>query len=160
MTLYEVDQRILAMTDPETGEIMDDAAFDALMMDRRDLIENMTLWYKDLRADVKEIKDEIDQLSARKQAMERKMDRIYQYLKRTLDGEKFSTARCAISYRSSTALDVSDIQTAAEWLENNGCRDMVTYEAKLDKRSIASLLKDGKSIPGVELENRVSMQLR
>lgn len=51
MTLYEIDQAIQGLVDPETGELMDYEAFAALQMDRDAKIENMALWYKDLMAD-------------------------------------------------------------------------------------------------------------
>ena len=34
MTLYEIDQAIQGLVDPETGELMDYEAFAALQMDR------------------------------------------------------------------------------------------------------------------------------
>lgn len=57
MTLYEIDQAIQGLVDPETGELMDYEAFAALQMDRDAKIENMALWYKDLMADAKAMLD-------------------------------------------------------------------------------------------------------
>ena len=68
MTLYEIDQAIQGLVDPETGELMDYEAFAALQMDRDAKIENMALWYKDLMADAKAIKEEADTLNERRKA--------------------------------------------------------------------------------------------
>ena len=76
MTLYEIDQAIQGLVDPETGELMDYEAFAALQMDRDAKIENMALWYKDLMADAKAIKEEADTLNERRKALENKAERL------------------------------------------------------------------------------------
>ena len=80
MTLYEIDQAIQGLVDPETGELMDYEAFAALQMDRDAKIENMALWYKDLMADAKAIKEEADTLNERRKALENKAERLKSYL--------------------------------------------------------------------------------
>ena len=51
MKLYEIDQAILALVDPETGEILDYEAFSELKMKREEKIEGMALWHKNLTAE-------------------------------------------------------------------------------------------------------------
>ena len=63
MTLYEIDQRITELVDPETGELLDFDAFQALQMDRQEKIENAVLWYKDLIAPAKASKEEVENLT-------------------------------------------------------------------------------------------------
>ena len=58
MTIYEIDSRIAELLDPDTGELLDYEAFAALQMEREAKIENMALWYKDLSAEAKAIRDE------------------------------------------------------------------------------------------------------
>lgn len=161
MNLYEIDQQIAALVDPETGELMDYEAFTALNMERDQKIENMALWYKDLTAEAKAIKAEEDALRERRKAKENKAERLRLYLQNILAGEKFQTARCAVSYRKSTALNVESASQAARWLEDNGYRDMVVYsDPTLDKRAITALLKGGETVPGLNLEERQSMTVR
>lgn len=160
MIPYEIDQRILSMTDPETGEILDDSAFDALMMERNAICENMALWYKDLVAESEVFKKEIATLMERKQKAEQKAARIKDYLERALNGEKMSTARVKIGYRNVASLSVMDEAAAATWLEESGHIDLVTRQTHLDKRGITSLIKCGSAIPGVELVEKTTMQVR
>ena len=88
MTLYEIDQKIQSLVDPETGELLDYEAFSQLQMDREQKIENMALWVKDLAAGAKAIKEEEDNLKERRKAMENKVERLKTYLSIALDGEK------------------------------------------------------------------------
>lgn len=161
MTLYEIDQKMQSLVNPETGELMDYEAFAALQMDRENKIENMALWVKDLTAEAKAIKEEEESLRDRRRGMEHKAERLKTYLSIALGGEKFQTARCAVSYRKSTALEVDDASAAADWLDCNGHPECVTYSAPtLDKRSVAELVKQGMEIPGVELVERQNMTVR
>ena len=69
MKLYEINAALEALVDPETGELMDYDAFEALQMARDDKIEGMALWYKDMVAEAKAIKEEADTLTARRKAL-------------------------------------------------------------------------------------------
>ena len=146
MKLYEIDQAIESLVDSETGELLDYEAFAALQMERDRKLENMILWYKDLTAEAKAIKAEEDALRERRKAKENRAERLRQYLQNLLCGEKFQTARCAVSYRKSMALNVADADQAAAWLEANGHPDMVAYSAPaLDKRSQAWSWRNGRA---------------
>jgi hypothetical protein len=60
MTLYEIDDAILACVDPETGEIINPEALTALQMEREKKLENVALWVKDLKAEAEAIGNEIN----------------------------------------------------------------------------------------------------
>ena len=161
MTLYEIDSAIQALVDPESGELMDYDAFAALQMEREVKLENMALWIKNLTADAKAIKEEEVVLKERRQRTEAKAARLKDYLREALCGEKFQTARCSISYRKSTALEVEDTTSLAEWLDSNGHPGLVVYAApSVDKRAVTDLLKGGVDIPGAVLVERTNMQVR
>lgn len=161
MNIYEIDAAMQSLIDKETGEIVDYDSFLHLQMSREEKIENVALWIKNLKAEIKAIKEEEDSLTARRKSAENKANRLMAYLKTALCGEKFSTARCEISYRKSQSLDVDDPVSAAEWLDSNGYPDLVVYsEPKLDKRSVSKLIKSGMNIPGCELVDHESMTVR
>lgn len=161
MTLYEFDQRILSLIDQNTGEVKDYDAFLELNIGRDEKIEATALYIKDLEGDAKKIKDEIAVLQARVAPLQNKANKLREYLSRSLEGQKFSTPRCSLSFRTSRALEVDDAAQAAQWLENNGHRDLVVYDApKLDKRLVKQLLDGGENIPGVTVEERQSLQVR
>lgn len=161
MTLYEYDQRILSLIDQDTGEVKDYDAFLELNMAREEKIEATALYIKDLEGDAKKIKDEISSLQARVGPLQNKASRLREYLARSLEGQKYSSPRCALSFRTSRALEVDDAAEAAKWLENNGHGDLVVYDApKLDKRLVKQLVESGENIPGVKVEERQSLQVR
>lgn len=161
MTLYGIDQRIESLVDPETGELLDYDAFASLQIEREVKIENMALWVKEMDAQATAIKAEIDALTERRRVLTAKVERLKGYIALALDGEKFETARCCVSYRRSTALNVTSAHDAAAWLDDNGHRDMVTYDdPKLDKRAVKKLVEGGASVPGVEVVSRQSVQVR
>lgn len=158
MTLYEISQQIRNAIDfgydPETGEILDDTALKELEMERDEKLENLILWVKDIRAEEEAIQNEEKALKARREANHRKGDSISQYIQNMLGGKKFSTARCAVSYRKTTAVNILDVNLIpAEYR-----RVKVTEEP--DKTAIKNAIKAGNTIPGASLEERQSMSIK
>ena len=143
MTLYEIDQAIQGLVDPETGELMDYEAFAALQMDRDAKIENMALWYKDLMADAKAIKEEADTLNERRKALENKAERLKSYLSLALDGEKFQTARCSVIFRKTSSVQVSNPEALIRWLSRTAMTRSAssTRNRRSAKLELASSLK-------------------
>ena len=72
-----------------------------------------------------------------------------------LDGQKFSTARCAVSFRKSQKVEVTE-----EGLENlmkSGNDALLTYKTpEPTKKAIAEAIKDGLNVRGVQLVQNVS----
>lgn len=161
MSIYEIDQKILDLVDPETGEIMDGAAFDALQMEREAKLENVACWIKNLVAEGAAIRAEEVNLAERRRALERKSERLKNYLAEALGGEKFQTAKCSVTFRKTTKVEIDDVSSAAEWCESNGHLDMVVYSApQVSKNELAKLLKAGEVIPGAELVESYSMGVK
>ena len=111
MSIYEIEQSIMALVDPETGEITDFEALDNLTIARDEKIENIAMWIKNLTAEGKAIRDEEKSLAERRRTAENKAESLEKYLEQTLNGDKFSTAKVAISYRKSTAVNIADEET-------------------------------------------------
>ena len=158
MTLYEIDQQIIKAIefgyDPETGEILDDSALKNLQMERDEKIENMLLYVKDLRAEQAAIKSEIDTLEARRKASMRKEESITRYVQASLAGEKFKTARCAVSYRKTTSVQITDFAL----IPDTYIRRRVLEEP--DKVAIKDALKAGDTVNGAYLEEHQSMSIK
>jgi phage host-nuclease inhibitor protein Gam len=161
MSLYHIDRAILELVDMDTGEIMDYEAFEQLQMERETKLENIALWIKNLTAEAKAIREEEKSLADRRKVCENKTDRLKQYLAEALDGEKFTTAKCAVTFRKTSSVEITDTQAAAEWLEDNGYNDLVQYQMpKIGKPELAKILKAGTEIPGCELVNGMSMGVK
>lgn len=161
MTIFEIDQRITELVDPDTGELLDLDAFLELQMERDKKIEAMALWVKELAATASAIKTEIDTLMERKKAVERRCESLKRYLAYILQGEKFTTPRCAVSFRKSTSVQVDDSEKLVRWLEQNGYDDCVKYkEPEVSKAEVGKLLKSGMPVPFAHLENKQSVGVK
>ena len=161
MTLYEIDQKMQRLVDPETGELMDYEAFAALQMDREKKIENMALWVKDLSAEAKAIKEEEDNLRDRRRGMENKAERLKTYLSIALGGEKFQTARCAVSFRKTASVQIDDQDNLIRWLEQNGYDDCLKYkEPEVSKTELGKLMKAGTPVPFAYIKESQSVGVK
>lgn len=163
MTLYEIDNAILACVDPESGEIVDPEALTALQMEREKKIEGVALWVKDLRAEAEAIANEIKNLTARKKAAEARADRLKQWLGEALEGEVFKTSRVKISYTHNTKLNVTDEQSVVNFIQTH-----YTFPEQFLKFSLPEIRKDavkaeikqGAEIPGAYLEPTESVVIK
>lgn len=155
MNIYEIEQAIMDLIDPETGEIADFEALDALSMARDEKIENVALWIKNLAAESKAIRDEEKSLAERRKAAETKADGLQRYLDRILDGNKFSTPRVAISYRKSKAVEIADEEAFIK-----AGAYLVPQDPKIDRKAISEALKAGAIVSGAELVERNNIQIK
>lgn len=161
MTIYEIDNQIASLIDEETGELLDVQAFMDLKMERERKVENMVLWLKNLSAQSAAIKKEIDVLTERKRMADRKCESLKQYITEILGGEKFSTAKCSVSYRRSKSLQVQDNASLVSWLEENGHSDLVVRnEPEVSKKSVTDLIKQGLEVPFAELIEKTSLVVK
>lgn len=161
LSLYHIDQALEALIDPETGELLDYDAFEQLQMDRDHKIENMVCWSKSLDAEAKAIRGEEKELAERRRTMERKRDRLRDYVDRALDGHPFQTAKCSVTYRKSTAVEITNMEELVQWCMDNGYDGKVTYAAPtVSKSDIAPLLKAGVAVDGAEIAERMNMGVK
>lgn len=161
MTLYEIDQAIMNLADPETGEISDFDALDSLQMERDQKIENIACYYKNLVSDAAALKAEETAFSDRRKAAERKAERLKEYLSYALSGEKFQTPKCSVTFRKTTRVQVDNPSVAIEWAEINGHRECVKYLApEIGKTELGKILKSGQEIPGAELIEGLSVLVK
>ena len=155
MTIYEIDQAIMECVDLETGEIIDTEQLDKLQMEREEKLENIACWIKDLNAEAEAIKTEKQILANRQKVAENKAESLKKYLAYALDGKKFSTAKCAVSFRTTESVEVT-----AEGLENlmrDGKDDLLTYKTpEPNKTAIKQAIKDGLNVAGVQLVQNTS----
>jgi outer membrane murein-binding lipoprotein Lpp len=163
MTLYEIDksiEQLVNAVDPETGELMvDNSALDALIMERERKIENIACYIKNLAADIKALKDEETALAERRKAAEKKTERLREYLDYALQGQKFQTAKCAVSFRKSQAVELAD--DFIDWAEKTGNNTLLRFTAPAaNKVAIKALLVQGAEIPGAKLVENTSVIIK
>jgi len=153
MSIYDIDAEIMNCIDEETGEILDEKRLSELQMQRDKKIEGLALWYKNVKANVGAISDEIKVLEKRKKSGERLMESIEQYVKGALGGEKFNTGRVDIRYRSSESVDVYDISKLDK-------RFLRYAEPTADKTEIKRAIKAEGPIEGARLITNKNMIIK
>ena len=161
MKLYEIDAAMDALVDPETGEIMDNEAFDALSMEREKKIENVACWVKNERALAEEIGAEIRKMQERKKAAENRAERLKDYLLYATGGQKYQSARAQVSFRSSESTEITDPDALTKWALTNNRDDMLVYKKpEISKSAVKEAIKGGAEIPGAQIVSNVSVIIK
>lgn len=160
MTLYEIDaqlEALLEQVDPETGELLCDMdQLEALSLERDRKLENLALYVKNRDAEAKAIREEEKALADRRRSLERKAERARDFLARMLAGEKFTTAKVAVSWRKSEAVEIGMSFFSADANE----RFLRYKEPDPDKAAIKAALKAGEKITGAELVTNLNMTIK
>ena len=157
-SLYEINAQIeqawSAAVDPETGEIISEEAAQAveqLTMAREDKIENLALYYKNLTAEAKALKNEKLALEARQSAAEKKAESIKKYLASSMNGEKYKSEKVAISWRKSESVSVDENAFLPD--------DYMTFKEPVPNlTAIKKALKAGEKIDGATLTSSNNIQ--
>ena len=152
--LYEIDEDILKCVDFETGEIIDEEMLEALEMERDRKIEGIILWRKDLLAEMEAVKAEGKKLYDRAKVLENKSEQLKRYIEHALNGAKFKTERCAVSYRNSKSIVIDDVNLlpVAVWKD--------VSEDWISKSKIKELLEAGQEVKGAHQEERQSIIIK
>ena len=154
MKLYEINNAILNCIDMETGEIIDTEQLDKLQMEREKKLENVACWIKDLKAEAEALKTEKQALAERQRVAENKANSLKKYLAYALDGQKFSTSKCAVSFRKTEVVEVTTDGLNNLMKEHD---ELLTYKApEPNKTAIKQALKDGLNVEGVQLVQNTS----
>ena len=155
MTIYEIDNEIMNCIDVETGEVIDTEKLNDLQMERDAKIENVALWIKELKAEAEAIKNEKQALADRQRVAENKAESLKNWLAYALNGEKFKTSKCSISYRNSESVEVTEEGLEALMRDHE---DLLTYKTpEPNKKAIKDAIKnDGLTVAGVQLVQKTS----
>lgn len=160
MKLYEINyeiENLLNMVD-ENGE-MPDGVFEAisqLSMFENEKVDNIGCYVKSLLSEAQAIKDEKDKLYQRQKTKENQADRLKAFLNNYMvqNGKtKFETPRCVISFRKSTAVNITNEDLIPKEFKE-------AQPDKILKSEIKEALKEGKSIPGAELSENQNLQIK
>ena len=146
--LYEIDNDILECVDMETGEIVDEEKLNALEMERDAKIEAVILWRKDLLAEADAVKAEGKKLYDRARVCDNKAEQLKRYIERALNGDKFKTERCAVSYRKSTSVVIDDVLS----VPTKYLKDL--REDWFSKSAIKEALEKGEEVKGAHQEEK------
>lgn len=162
MTLYEINSQIIDFMnnieiDEETGEILTDMSMlDQLQVAHDEKIENIALFIKNTEADCDAIKKEEASLAKRRKAKENLINRLKSALSDDLQGSKFETPRCKISFRKSTSTEVDE----EEFLKYHKdlCTKVESY--KYSKADLKKMVQGGTALHGVKLVENKSISVK
>ena len=168
-SLYELDNSIIELLehgfneeciDKETGEIFFDKAqmfLDQLQLDRKSKLENIALFIKNLESEADAIKQEEQNLAARRKAKENKANQLREYVKSSmliLNEPKFETPRVAMSFRTSKVVEVTDVSL----LDKQYLKEKIDYTA--DKKAIKEALENGIEVVGACIKENKNLQIK
>lgn len=165
-TLYEINNkieeildRLFAEADEETGEVAEDVLSELydLQEERRNKLDNIGAYIKNLEADAESIKAEIDKLTDRMKAKTKKADRLREYVSEELLAHnelKVETGRVEYSFRPSKQVEVFDeSQIPKEYM-----KEKVTWSP--DKTSIKKAIEAGEEIAGCKVVEKQNLQIK
>ena len=163
MKLFDIDERLAAcvkldesrVVDTESGEIIDLEAIAALEMERDKKIENLGCWYKNLLADAEALKAQKNAFAEREKAAKAKAESLRGFLGRYLNGKKFETAKVAMSFRKSEAVEFD-----AKCIGYVPEEFLKFKDPELDKVAVKKAIKAGETVPGCELVQRQNLQIK
>jgi hypothetical protein len=163
MKLFDIDERLAAcvkldesrVVDTESGEIIDLEAIAALEMERDKKIENLGCWYKNLLSDAEALKAQKNAFAEREKAAKAKAESLRGFLGRYLNGKKFETAKVAMSFRKSEAVEFD-----AKCIGDVPEEFLKFKDPELDKIAVKKAIKAGETVPGCELVQRQNLQIK
>ncbi len=170
MKLYEINEEIARLTDTvlvdeETGEIIGDAdefckQLDALQMEKKRILEYLAKIVLNTRSDIAALKAEEERLKSRREKLDKKAEKLLAIIEREC-GEKTDLGVATLSYRSSTAVEVSDSKKAVYWLMLNGHNNCYRMkEPEVSKADVKALIKSGTEVPGCAIVEHRTYNLR
>lgn len=153
MNLYEIDARIMACFDDETGEIFDGDAFEKFNIERDKKIENACLYIKNLKAQIAALKEEKEAFAKRQKTAENKMESIKRYIAGYLDGTPFESTKVKVSFRKSESLEISEGAKVPE--------EFMRYkEPEVNKTELKKAVLSGLKVEGVEIVTNNNIQIK
>lgn len=168
MRLFEIENGIIELLERgfndacvnEDGEIDFELAqqfLEELEGEREEKLESIALYVKELYHEADAIAQEELKLKKRRQAKEKKAERLEECLKSSLLGfgiKKFETPRVVLSFRTSKAVVVTDESKLDE--KYMKAKVVVT----VDKTAIKEAFDKGEVVEGAAIEEKQNLQIK
>lgn len=160
MKLYEIkseldkvinDGGIFVST--ETGEILDTAALDALHGELSDKLDSIGAYVKDLQASAAAHREQMKYQAEAAKADEAKAQRLIEYVRQNVpEGKRFKLLRCDWRWRKSEAVEVTDESAVPEAFRK--------VAVSVDKAAAKKAMKEGQTVPGLALKEKISLSVK
>lgn len=155
-TLFELNKAIadFELEVNEDGEVLNIDGLDALELEKKEKIENIGLWVRNLEAEKDAVSNQKKIFADREARLGKKIESLKGYLTYALGGQKFSTDKVAVSFRKSESVHITD-----EHLITDEYMD-VSVVKKPNKKVIKDALKSGKDVFGAELLEKQNISIK
>lgn len=164
MKLYELTANLAAVIeggmvyDEDTGEIVfDEDSIEQLECAFNEKLEGCGIFVKNCKAEAEAIKAEEKRLKERREILDKRIDRMEEYMLYSMDRtgtDKLETARVSISTRKSDAVVVGDISLVPEKYTKT------KVDVTVDKTAAKKAMKAGEQIPGLGMVFRTNLQVK
>lgn len=164
--LYEINRDIEALldavTDPETGEIVDMDCLEGLFLEREKKLEHVALYCKNIRAEKNAVKAEMDELAKRYKRLSKSEEGVEMYLKKALNGERFSTGKVDCTFRESESADVDPEFIEWAYAQDTDMSGFIKHKEsdEPDKMAIKKFLKQGGKLEHCRLVKKKNLTIK
>ena len=155
-TLFELNKAIadFELEVNEDGEVLNIDELDALELEKKEKIENISLWVRNLEAEKDAVSNQKKIFADREARLGKKIDSLKGYLTYALDGQKFSTDKVSVSFRKSESVHITDEHLIDDKYMN------VSVVKKPDKKVIKDALKACKEVFVAELIEKQNISVK
>ena len=167
MKLYEINESILKLVYMYENEEIDEKTYkdtmEGLNLVQSDKIDNIACYIKQLLAEEKALKEEIDNLTKRRKAKQKTIDNLKEYISDSMKInkiDKIETTRNIIKFRNNAVkVNIQDEEKFLLWaMENHD--DLLNYKKPdINKTALKEYLKDN-DIEGVNLIREKTLQIK
>jgi hypothetical protein len=154
MNIYKIDEELrqaesdlMSLVDPETGEILDEVAAEALMerlerlnIDKEKKIEGACFLRREALDTAEIIDNEIKRLQGLKKRQEKRADNLLRYITYALKGEKFKSPFVSVYYKTTESVEASEVPDR-----------YMRIKKEPDKTKIKQALKKGEKVGDARL---------
>ena len=167
MKLYEIDTKIIRLINLyENGEIDLDTYIDtmsSLGFEQNEKIDNIACYIKQLLAEEKALKEEIENLTKRRKSKQKTIDNLKEYITDTMKiskMDKLETTRNIIKFRNNAVkVNIENEEKFLLWAMENHDELLNYKKPDVNKTMIKEYLKDNE-IEGVKLVREKSLQIK
>lgn len=154
--LYLVSKDMANLIDPETGEIADYEAFEALQLRKEQLVSEMGNAFLNICAEGDAIDEAIKRLEGLKQKNMAKQQKMMDHLRQATGEENYKTPFITIQFRQTKATIIDDKDAIPE--EYITTKTTVTKNPNKD--AIKKAIESGVEVPGAHVEYYKSMSVK
>ena len=140
--------------DYENGEVLDFERLQALTIAKSDKIDNIACLYKNVTAEANAIDGEIGKLTERRKSALNRAESLKEFLTAILQGAVHNSARNKITWRKSDYVNITDETQIPQLYKTE------TVEIKVNKNDIRAAMKNGATIDGAELVEKMNIQIK